>query len=220
MTRRLAVLVSGSGTNMAAIAEACADGRLDASIVSVVTNRPDAGAIERAAHHDLPVEIVPVDGRTRATYDGVLAHVLGSHEPDLVVLAGWMRILGSSFLKRFRVINLHPALPGAHPGLDAIERSFAECEAGTIGHGGVMVHWVPDEGVDDGPVILTEPVPYEPGETLDAFEARVHAVEHRVLVEAIRLALNQTEPAITASDDPHSERTKPEDPPSKDTVNA
>ncbi len=176
---------------MGAIAEACSASQLDAQVVGVVTNRPSAGVIERAAGFDIPVEVVPVDGRSRAIYDGVLAHVVEALAPDLVVLAGWMRILSNSFLKRFDVINLHPALPGAFPGLEAIERSFAACEAGTVTSGGVMIHWVPDEGVDDGPVIATQAVPYEPGDTLEAFESRVHSIEHALLVEAIGLALDQ-----------------------------
>ncbi len=176
---------------MGAVAEACSAGQLDAEVVGVVTNRPTAGVIERAAGYGVPVEAVPVDGRSRAIYDGVLAHTVDALQPDLVVLAGWMRILSSSFLKRFDVINLHPALPGAFPGLEAIERSFAACQDGSVTSGGVMVHWVPDEGVDDGPVIKSQAVPYEPGDTLETFEARVHSIEHALLVEATGLALEQ-----------------------------
>jgi phosphoribosylglycinamide formyltransferase-1 len=108
-----------------------------------------------------------------------------------VVLAGWLRILTSAFLDRFagRVLNLHPAQPGQFPGLRAIERAFEAWQAGRIDAGGVMVHLVPDEEVDAGPVVTWRPVPFEAGDTLADFEARVHAVEHELLVDAVALVL-------------------------------
>ncbi len=99
-----------------------------------------------------------------------------------------MRILSSAFLDRFpnRVLNLHPALPGAFPGVHAIERAFDAYQRGEITQTGVMVHLVPDEGVDSGPVLAQESVPIEPNDTIEALQARIHQVEHRLLVDTLR----------------------------------
>jgi phosphoribosylglycinamide formyltransferase-1 len=103
------------------------------------------------------------------------------------VLAGWMRILTMNFLSRFdhRVINLHPALPGELPGTHAIERALEEAQAGRRARTGVMVHLVPDEGVDDGPVLATAEVPIHPSDTLDSLAERVHDTEHSLLVSTL-----------------------------------
>lgn len=189
MTNRLVVLASGGGTNLQAILDACQASVIDARVEAVVSDNPDAFAIRRAADAGIAVVTVPVDGRSRGIYDGVLAHVVGEYEPTLVVLAGWMRLLSKPFLSRFRVVNIHPALPGQFPGLHAIERAFTAFEAGEIDQSGVMVHWVPDEGVDDGPVIVQRPVPMSVDDTLAAFESRMHQVEHELIVEAVNDAL-------------------------------
>lgn len=195
MTARLVVMISGGGSNLQAILDACASGQLDAEVVTVVSNRADAYGLERARAAGIPAVHVPVDGRSRAIYDGVLSHVVADVSPDLVVLAGWMRLLSNGFLKRFRVVNIHPALPGMFPGLHAIERSFEAWEAGEITASGAMVHWVPDEGVDDGPVIGQRVVDFDPGESLESFEARLHAAEHVLYVEALASILPTLEPA-------------------------
>ncbi len=108
--------------------------------------------------------------------------------PNYVVLAGWMRILSSSFLSSFpnRVINLHPALPNTFPGTHAIERAFEAYQRGEIKHTGVMVHLVPDEGVDNGPVLAIETVPIHKDDSLKALEARVHQTEHLLLVKTLK----------------------------------
>ena len=105
------------------------------------------------------------------------------------MLAGWMRILGADVGAAFPIINLHPALPGAFSGTRAIGRAFEAWQAGEITETGVMVHWVPDAGVDDGPVIATETVSFEPGDSLEAFACRMHQAEHRLIVAATREAL-------------------------------
>lgn len=192
MTARLAVLVSGRGSNLQAVLDACASGRLEAEVVAVVANTPAAPALDRARAAAVPAVVaLPADGRDRPAYDAALAEAVAAHRPDLVVLAGWLRILTSTFLDRFphRVLNLHPALPGAFPGLHAIERAHAAWQRGEISEGGVMVHLVPDERVDAGPVVAWRAVPFRPGDTLEAYEERVHAVEHELLVEGIASAL-------------------------------
>ncbi len=199
MTRRLVVLVSGNGTNLQALIDATADGSLDAEVVAVVANRPARG-IERAEAAGIPgIVLERTPGEARADYDARLVEVVGHHRPDLVVMAGWLRITTMVFLEAFPVINIHPALPGMFPGLHAIDRAFEAWQADAIDHSGVMVHWVPDEGVDDGPVIAQRVVPFEIDDTLDSFEDRVHRVEHGLLVEAVELAFTQGPPSVRSS---------------------
>jgi phosphoribosylglycinamide formyltransferase 1 len=188
MMRRLVVLASGSGSNLQAILDACANGQLDAQVTAVISDQPDAYALERAAKAQVHADAVERhSGELRAHYDGRLRDAVAAHRPDWVVLAGFMRLLTHHFLDGFpsRVLNLHPALPGEFPGLHAIERAFEEWLAGSRTETGVMVHLVPDEGVDDGPVLAFEPVAFHPGETLDTFATRLHAVEHRLLVDTL-----------------------------------
>jgi len=190
------VLASGNGSNLQAVIDACADGCLSdhAEVVAVVSDRSDAYALARAANAGVPsVHIGRHDDEARSDYDARLADVVAGFDPDLIVLAGWMRILTTSFLGWFpeQVINLHPARPGELPGTRAIERAWQEALAGERDVTGVMVHLVPDEGVDAGPVLATEDVPILPDDTLESLEARIHAVEHRVLVDTIRQRCDQ-----------------------------
>ncbi len=186
---RLVVLVSGNGTNLQAVLDACGNGEIPAEVVAVVSDKSGAYALQRAADAGVPsVHIGRHDGEPRADYDARLADVVAGFAPDLVVLAGWMRILTNAFLGWFpgRVINLHPARPGELPGTHAIERAWHEALAGERTATGVMVHLVPDEGVDDGPVLASADVAIRLDDTLDTLEARIHAVEHRLLVDTIR----------------------------------
>jgi formyltetrahydrofolate-dependent phosphoribosylglycinamide formyltransferase len=188
MATRIAVLASGSGSNLQAILDACAAGALPAEVVTVISDRPEATALVRAATAGVPaIPLARAAGEARADYDTRLADVVAAHDPDLVVLAGWMRILTMAFLGRFpdRVLNLHPALPGELPGTHAIERAWQEALAGERTRTGVMIHLVPDEGVDDGPVLASAEVPILPDDTLDTLTARVHTTEHRLLVSAL-----------------------------------
>ena len=205
MSARLVVLASGSGTNLQAIIDAAAAGQLDAAVVAVVANVTDAYALERASAAGITtVVMTPTPDQSRREYDLRLAAAVAEFEPDFVVLAGWMRLLRMSFLERFpqRVVNLHPALPGDLPGLNAIERAHVQFLAGQRTSTGVMVHLVPDEGVDDGPVLRTCRVPIEPGDTLEDLAARVHAAEHRTLVEALR-DLCQTDHSASFLEEAH-----------------
>lgn len=186
---RLAVLASGTGTNLQAVIDACAAGTINAQVVGVISDRRDAMALERARRHGITATWVGRAQReSRDAHGARLADAVAGASPDLVVLAGYMRLLPMTFLGRFprRVINLHPALPGELPGVDAIGRAHAEWVAGTRTHSGVMVHLVIDEGVDDGPVLATCHVEFTPGDTVDSFGARMHAHEHALLVETLR----------------------------------
>ena len=197
MTHRLVVLASGAGSNLQALIDAAADGRLDAEVASVIVNRRGALARERAAAAGIPHEFAPLrpyleahdDHRAaRVAYDTDLADRVAVHEPSAVVLAGWMHLFTAAFLDRFagRVINLHPALPGEFPGPHAIDDAWAAHQRSELDHTGVMVHLVPDEGVDDGPVLAVREVPILAGDDRARLEARIHEVEHELLVEAVR----------------------------------
>lgn len=193
--KRLVILASGNGSNAQAIIDACATGLLAAEVMAVVSDHGDAKALARADTAGLPaVHVGRRTGESRADYDARLADIVTGFDPDWVVLAGWMRVLTLNFLGWFpgMVVNLHPALPGELPGLHAIERAHAEAEAGTRTRTGVMVHLVPDEGVDVGPVLATAEVPIYPADTLHELEQRVHAVEHLLLVETLRNLCNST----------------------------
>jgi formyltetrahydrofolate-dependent phosphoribosylglycinamide formyltransferase len=197
---RLVVMASGTGSNLQAILDACAHGRLEAEVVAVVSDRDNAYALKRAADAGVPsVHVGRHAGEERADYDARLADVVAGFAPDVVVLAGWMRILTTSFLGWFpdRVINLHPALPGELPGAHAIERAWQEALAGQRTRTGVMVHRVPDEGVDDGPVLATTEVPIRPDDTLESLAARVHAAEHILLVDTLCTFTNHAQPSTT-----------------------
>jgi phosphoribosylglycinamide formyltransferase-1 len=207
---RLAVLASGSGSNLQAILDACAHGMLAAEVVLVVSDRGGAYALERARTAGVPAVHLPrADGEARADYDARLADTVVAAAPDLVVLAGWMRILTMKFLGQFpsRVVNLHPALPGELPGTHSIERAFAEFERGERTRTGVMVHLVPDEGVDDGPVLGTAIVPIHGDDTLDSLMARTHATEHELLVATLADLCQPPLPTHSPSPTPTHQRS-------------
>ncbi len=175
----IGVLVSGTGTNL----QALIDQRLP--IAAVAANRTDAFALERARAAGIPAATFSLDCHaTREERDLLMATWLEEHGVELVVLAGYMHLLTKPFLARFpgRIVNVHPSLLPAFPGLHAIDEALAAGVETT----GVTVHLV-DEGLDTGPVLAQEQVPVEPRETL---EERIHAVEHRLLPVMVRELLN------------------------------
>lgn len=189
---RLVVMVSGNGSNLQAILDACASGELPTRVVVVISNKADAYGLERAQQAGVPsVVLEKLKDQDRRAYDAQLAEIVAAYRPDWVVLAGWMRILTSAFLDHFpnRVINLHPALPGTFPGTHAIERAYEAWQRGEIDRTGVMVHLVPDEGVDVGPVLGTRKIIFRPDESLEKFEGRMHKIEHDLLVETLKSVL-------------------------------
>jgi len=191
----LVVLISGSGTNLQAIIDAIETNTLEAKISLVVSNRKAAYGLVRAEEHHIPTLYFPLkpftdEGQSRESYDAELARLVAEYEPTLVVLAGWMQVFTPVFLNQFpnRVINLHPALPGAFAGTHAIERAFEAYQRGEISESGCMIHRVIAE-VDAGEVITTATVPFQEGDTLEVYEERMHTAEHELIVKGIRLAL-------------------------------
>ena len=156
---------------------------------------------EGRAGQEAPVSPPPASRRAGASgrrrYDADLAAAVARTEPDLVVLAGWMHLLSSAFLDRFpgRVINLHPALPGQFPGRSAVTDAWSAYEAGLIDRTGAMVHYVPDEGIDNGPVIASVEVPIHAGDTVESLRARMQEAEHELIVTAIAEVLATPRPS-------------------------
>ncbi|MBZ0297279.1 MAG: phosphoribosylglycinamide formyltransferase [Anaerolineae bacterium] len=188
---RLIVMISGNGTNLQALLDAQAAGKLKAEVVLVVSNRQKAFGLERARQAGVETLYFPLKpytsaGQTREMYDSDLAMRLLDYQPDLIVLAGWMHILSPAFLDCFpnKVINLHPALYGTFPGANAIERAYEAYQQGEIQHSGCMVHYVIPE-VDAGEVIDQEVVPIQPEDTFEDFEKRMHHQEHLLIVRAV-----------------------------------
>jgi len=191
---KLAVLISGNGSNLQAIIDAIHNQVLDAEIAVVISNRANAYGLERAQAAAIPTHVHKLKpyrqaDRNRRDYDADLAVILQQYEPDWVVLAGWMHILSSAFLDHFpnHVINLHPALPGQFPGAQAIEDAFTAYQRGEIDESGIMVHLVPDEQVDAGPVLATQQVPIYAEDTLETVKGRFHKAEHTLLVTTLAL---------------------------------
>lgn len=195
----IAVLISGSGSNLQALIDATQSGALRARIVVVGSNRKAAYGLERAAKAGIPTRTFSLKqfrdaGKTRVDFDIHLAKTLSEeYQPDLVILAGFMHILSPEFLAYFpknNVMNLHPALPGQFDGAHAIERAFEAYQQGKIKHTGVMVHKVIAD-VDRGEVILQREVPIYPEDTLETLEERMHSVEHKIIVEGAQKFLGE-----------------------------
>lgn len=181
----LGVLVSGSGTNLQAIIDAIAAGTLDARVAVVISNKGDAYGLERARLAGVPaVHVDPANSENPKGYNREIREALESHGVELVVMAGYMRLLGAEVLRAFpgAVVNLHPALLPAFPGATAIREAFEWGVKVT----GVTVHFA-DEEFDRGPILCQEPVVVEETDTLETLEARIHEAEHRVLPRAIGL---------------------------------
>ena len=183
MTLELGVLVSGTGTNLQAILDAVAEGRLDARVRVVLSNKAGAKGLDRARAHDVPTVVVSHrDHESRESFDRAVVEALRAHDVDHVVLAGFMRVITSVLLDAFpdRVVNIHPSLLPAFPGVDA--------QAQALAHGvkvsGCTVHFV-DGGVDSGPIIGQRSVPVLDGDTRDVLATRILAEEHRLLVESL-----------------------------------
>jgi phosphoribosylglycinamide formyltransferase 1 len=188
MNRRLGVLISGRGSNLQAIIDAIGDGRLDAEIAVVISNRADAAGLERA--RSAGIETIYLDHRgfaARADYDRAVVSELRTRDVGLVCLAGFMRLLSPAFVEAFpnAILNIHPALLPSFPGLDAQHQAW---EHGTK-ISGVTVHLVNAE-LDAGPIILQAAVPVRDDDTPETLAARILVEEHRLYPEAIKIVLN------------------------------
>lgn len=182
---RIGALVSGSGTNLQSIMDACESSAVDAEVVVVISNVEGAYALERARKRSIPAEVVPHgDYPDRDAYDRELVRILRSHRVDLVVLAGFMRVLTPGFLEGFpeRVMNIHPALLPSFPGLGVRLKAI---EYG-VRFSGCTVHFV-DAGVDTGPIIIQAVVPVYPDDTEEELKDRILALEHKIYPKAIQL---------------------------------
>ena len=186
--KRIAFLVSGSGTNMENLIKRIRAGEIPADPVIVISNKPGVKALDRAKEYGVPATVIPhKDYATRELFDEALARCIDSHESDYVVLAGFMRVLTEGFVKKYhgRLINIHPAFLPAFPGAHAIKDAWAA----KVKETGVSVHFV-DTGVDTGAIILQRKVPVLADDTLEALETRVHQVEYEIYPEALNLVLS------------------------------
>jgi len=203
---RILVLISGNGSNLQALIDAteCTPQRLSGAITHVISNKKNAFGLTRAATHHISSTYHPLlpykahhdtTALARGAYDADLASLVLAHTPDLVVCAGWMHILSPSFLAPLAaaavdIINLHPALPGEFDGANAIARAYDKWVRREIHRTGIMVHRVISE-VDRGEPLVIREVDFREGETLQDLEARMHEMEHEVIVEGARIALEE-----------------------------
>ena len=182
--KRLVVLVSGSGSNLQSIIDGCANSEINATVCAVISNNPDAGGLERAAKAGIPN--LAIDHRafdSRESFDQALSELIDSFSPDLVILAGFMRILTAGFVDHFlgRMMNIHPSLLPAYPGLNTHRRAI---EAGDK-KAGATVHFVTPE-LDGGPSIIQAQVELAAGDNEDSLAAKVLSFEHKIYPEAVK----------------------------------
>jgi phosphoribosylglycinamide formyltransferase-1 len=185
--KKLGILLSGRGSNFEAIANNAATGQLEAEIAVVISNRSDAAGLETARARGLEAVCLPSKGLDRAVYDRMLVAELQKHEVDLVCLAGFLRLLTGEFVRAFpeRILNIHPSLLPAFPGLDAQHQALTH----GVKISGCTVHFV-DEQLDAGPIVLQAPVPVLDEDTVESLSARILREEHRIYSEAIQMVLS------------------------------
>jgi phosphoribosylglycinamide formyltransferase-1 len=187
VSRRLGILLSGRGSNFEAIAKSIEAGKLQAQIAVVLSNRASAPGLEIARQYGIPAVAIPSLGMDRAAYDLLLIEKLVEYKVDLVCLAGYMRLLSAGFIRAFpgRILNIHPSLLPAFPGLDAQHQA--------IDHGvkiaGCTVHFV-DEFLDSGPIVKQATVPVADDDTPESLSAKILLEEHRIYSEAIEIVLS------------------------------
>ncbi|HTS61475.1 MAG TPA: phosphoribosylglycinamide formyltransferase [Candidatus Acidoferrales bacterium] len=184
--KRLGILLSGRGSNFLAIADNVAAGTIDASIGVVISNRPEARGLELARQRGLKAACLPSKGLDREVYDRSVVEELHRNQVDLVCLAGYMRLLSAAFIRQFpnRILNIHPSLLPAFPGLDAQRQAL---EHG-VRISGCTVHFV-NEDLDAGPIVIQAAVPVQDDDTVETLSARILTEEHLIYSEAIRIVL-------------------------------
>jgi phosphoribosylglycinamide formyltransferase 1 len=183
---RLGILLSGRGSNFEAIARNVQSRQLEAEIGFVFSNKPQAPGLSRARELGLPHGVIESAGLDRAAFDAQVADLLHQHRVDLVCLAGYMRLLSGHFVRQFpdRILNIHPSLLPAFPGLDAQYQALTHGVKVT----GCTVHFV-DENLDSGPILLQSAVPVLDGDSLETLSARILTEEHKIYSEAISWVL-------------------------------
>src|SRR5205814_7748479 len=187
MNKRIGVLLSGRGSNFEALADSVAAGRIpNAEISIVISNREDAQGLLRAAERGIPARVIPSKGVEREAYDRLVVAALNEARVDLVCLAGFMRLLSPHFVAAFRgrILNIHPSLLPAFPGLEAQRQALDYGVKFT----GCTVHFV-DENLDAGPIVVQSVVPVEDSDTEEALSARILKEEHRIYSEAVKIVL-------------------------------
>eukprot|EP00835_Amoeboradix_gromovi_P005998 NODE_633_length_5774_cov_0.180617.p4 type:complete len:186 gc:universal NODE_633_length_5774_cov_0.180617:1936-2493(+) len=182
--KSITVLISGNGSNLQALID---DQDKRYKISKVISNKENAFGLERAREANIAVEVILKDKNfSREEYDALLVKEIG--DTDLVVCAGFMRILTDVMISKYRIINLHPALSNGYIGLHAIERAFVDAQDNKINYSGVMVHYVSVD-VDRGELIKEEVVPIYPWDSLREFSSRMHNAEHKLIVECVNKVL-------------------------------
>ena len=183
-SQRIVILISGRGSNMQAIVQRCIEQRWPAAVVAVLADRPTAAGLAFAQAHGIATDVVDYKAHAdRVAFDDALGAAIDAHQPDLVLLAGFMRILGTAFVLRYagRLLNIHPSLLPAFPGLHTHRRALqAGCQAV-----GATVHFVTPE-LDHGPVVMQSVVPVHPGDDEHTLAARVLATEHVIYPQSVR----------------------------------
>ncbi|MFQ5480420.1 MAG: phosphoribosylglycinamide formyltransferase [Thermodesulfobacteriota bacterium] len=187
---RIGIIASGRGSNLQCLINAVEEGRLEVTIELVISDRPGAGALGRAEKHGIVHALVRENEyATRAEFDAEMIKLLKAHDVELVVLAGFMRVLGPAFIEAFpeRIINIHPALLPSFPGLNVHRKAIRH----GVKFSGCTVHFV-DKGLDTGPIIIQAVVPILDNDTEESLGARILAEEHRILPEAVSLIANKS----------------------------
>ena len=183
--KKIAVLISGGGSNLQSIIDSVESGSLNLEIALVVSNKADAFGLKRAEKHGIATQVIRHgDFDSRETFEARLIEVLDGYEVDLVVLAGFMRVLTPTFVRHYhhRVMNIHPAILPSFPGTHGQQQAF---DYG-VRFSGCTTHFI-DEGTDTGPIILQAVVPVLPDDTVDSLAARILREEHRIYPESLRL---------------------------------
>ncbi|SES00411.1 phosphoribosylglycinamide formyltransferase [Salipaludibacillus aurantiacus] len=191
---KIAVFASGSGSNFQAILDACASGSLDASVSLLVCDKPGAFAEQRAASADIPVfSFSPKNFDGKAAFEEAILKELRARGIELLVLAGYMRLVGRTLLKEYegRIINIHPSLLPAFPGLDAIGQAFDA----RVKISGITIHFV-DEGMDTGPIIAQEPVRIEETDTKEDVQRKIQKLEHALYPKTIQTVIEERQRSV------------------------
>ncbi|MCA1969160.1 MAG: phosphoribosylglycinamide formyltransferase [Rhizobium sp.] len=188
--KRVVVFISGGGSNMVALADACAAPDFPAEIVSVISDKPTAGGLAKAAQRGIATHVFERRAyASKAEHEAAILAALAALSPDIICLAGYMRLLSADFIRPYegRILNIHPSLLPLFPGLHTHQRAL---DAGMM-VAGCTVHFV-TEGMDEGPIVAQSVVPVLPGDTSDSLAARVLTVEHRCYAQALRLFADGT----------------------------